>query len=91
MEFHHHKTLSLNTETPMNNQTYIVRVWLEPNPGGSSVWRASVLDSNTQERLYFWSADQLAAFLYESSDARPDLNLKKNCQVPQPILKSKNR
>jgi hypothetical protein len=56
----------------MNNHTYIVRVWLEPNPGSSSVWRASVLDANSQERLYFSSADRLAEFLYEVGDAKPD-------------------
>jgi hypothetical protein len=58
----------------MNNHTYIVRVWLESNPGGSSVWRASVLNANSQERLYFSSADRLAAFLYEVSDGKPDVN-----------------
>jgi hypothetical protein len=56
----------------MNNHTYIVRVWLESNLGGSSVWRASVLDATSQERLYFSSADRLAEFLYEASDTRPD-------------------
>lgn len=66
----------------MNNHTYIVRVWLEPNAGGSSVWRASVLEVNTQERWYFSSADQLAAFLYESSNAIAGLNLETNLQVP---------
>jgi hypothetical protein len=59
----------------MNNHTYIVRVWLEPNPGSSSVWRASVLDSNSQERWYFSSADRLAAFLYEVGDGKPDTTL----------------
>ncbi len=61
----------------MNNHTYIVRVWLESNPGGSSVWRASVVDVNSQERLYFSSAQQLAEFLYEASDTRPNLSLKR--------------
>ncbi len=59
----------------MNNHTYIVRVWLEANPGNSSVWRASVLDSNSQERLYFSSADRLAEFLYEASDSSTNENL----------------
>jgi hypothetical protein len=59
----------------MSNHTYIVRVWLEPNPGGSSVWRASVLDSSSQERWYFSSADRLAEFLYEVGDGKPDVNL----------------
>jgi hypothetical protein len=59
----------------MNNHTYIVRVWLEPNPGSSSVWRASVLDSSSQERWYFSSADRLAAFLYEASDSKSIKNL----------------
>jgi hypothetical protein len=59
----------------MNNHTYIVRVWLESNPGGSSVWRASVLDANSQERLYFSSADRLAEFLYEASDSKINENL----------------
>ena len=45
----------------MNIHSYIVRVWLEPNPGSSSVWRASVLDSISQERWYFSSADLPAA------------------------------
>jgi hypothetical protein len=58
----------------MNNHTYIVRVWLESNPGGSSVWRASVLDASSQERLYFSSADRLAEFLYEASDGKLDVN-----------------
>ncbi len=62
----------------MNNHTYIVRVWLEPNPGSSSVWRASVLDSNSQERWYFSSADRLAEFLYESSDSKINENLEIN-------------
>lgn len=62
----------------MNNHTYIVRVWLEPNPGGSSVWRASVLDSNSQERWYFSSADRLAEFLYEASDSKTNGNLEIN-------------
>jgi hypothetical protein len=61
----------------MNNHTYIVRVWLESNPGSSSVWRASVLDANSQERLYFSSADLLAAFLYEVGDGKPDTTLEK--------------
>ena len=52
---------------PMNNHPHILRVRLEPNPGGSSVWRASVLDSNSQERWYFSSADRLAEFLFEAS------------------------
>jgi hypothetical protein len=59
----------------MNNHTYIVRVWLEPNPGGSSLWRASVLDSSSQERWYFSSADRLVAFLYEASDGKSEFSL----------------
>jgi hypothetical protein len=59
----------------MNNHTYIVRIWLEPNPGGSSLWRASVLDSSSQERWYFSSADRLAAFLFEVGDGKPEVNL----------------
>lgn len=62
----------------MNHNTYIVRVWTESNPGGSSVWRASVLEAISQERWYFSSADQLAAFLFETSDAQPDLSLERN-------------
>ena len=53
----------------MNSHTYIVRVWSESSTGGSSVWRASVLDTTNQERLYFSSADRLAEFLIEVSDA----------------------
>lgn len=56
----------------MNNHTYIVRVWLEPNAGGSSVWRASVLEVSSQERWYFSSADRLAVFLFEVGDGKPD-------------------
>jgi hypothetical protein len=59
----------------MKNHTYIVRVWLEPNPGGSSIWRASVLDSSSQERWYFSSADRLAEFLYEANDSKINENL----------------
>lgn len=55
----------------MHSHTYIVRVWSESNAGGSSVWRASVLDATNQERLYFSSADLLAEFLVEISDAKP--------------------
>ena len=54
----------------MNSHTYIVRIWSEPNAGGSSVWRASVLDTTNQERLYFSSANLLAEFLVEISDAK---------------------
>ena len=59
----------------MNSHTYIVRIWSEPNTGGSSVWRASLLDATNQERLYFTSADRLAEFLVEVSDAIPALPL----------------
>ena len=59
----------------MNNHSYIVRVWLEPNPGSSSVWRASVLDSVSQERWYFSSADRLAEFLFEASEGIANQNL----------------
>lgn len=56
----------------MNSHTYIVRVWSEPNPGGSSVRRISVMDATSQERWYFSSADRLAAFLLEANDAELD-------------------
>ena len=59
----------------MNSHTYIVRIWTEPNTGGLSVWRASLLDATNQERLYFSSADRLAEFLVEVSDAIPALPL----------------
>lgn len=45
--------------------TYIVRVWAEPNPGGPSAWRASVLDTVSQERYYFSTPQDLARFLQE--------------------------
>jgi hypothetical protein len=50
----------------MNSHTYIVRVWSEPNPGGSGVWRVSVLDSSSQERWYFSSPGSLVEFLLEA-------------------------
>ena len=59
----------------MNSHRYIVRVWLESNSGGSSVWRASVLDSSSQERWYFSSADRLAEFLFEASAGMASENL----------------
>jgi hypothetical protein len=59
----------------MNSHTYIVRVWSEFNTGGSSVWRASLLDTTNRERLYFSSANLLAEFLVEVSDAKPALPL----------------
>ena len=62
----------------MNSHTYIVRIWSEPNTGGSSVWRASLLDATNQERLYFSSADRLAEFLVEVSDAVPALPLEES-------------
>ena len=61
----------------MNSHTYIVRVWSESSTGGSSVWRASVLDTTNQERLYFSSANLLAEFLVEISDAKPASALEK--------------
>ena len=48
----------------MNNHSYIVRVW-----------RASVLDSVSQERWYFSSADRLAEFLFEASEGIANQNL----------------
>jgi hypothetical protein len=45
--------------------TYIVRIWVEPNPGGPNVWRASVLDTASQERRYFSTPEELARFLQE--------------------------
>jgi hypothetical protein len=50
----------------MNSHTYIVRVWSEPNPGGPSVWRVSVLDSSSQERWYFSSPEPLVKLLFET-------------------------
>ena len=44
-------------------------------PGSSSVWRASVLDSVSQERWYFSSADRLAEFLFEASEGSANQNL----------------
>ena len=61
----------------MNSHTYIVRVWSESNTGGSRVWRASVLDTTNQERLYFSSENLLAEFLVEISDAKPASALEK--------------
>jgi hypothetical protein len=52
----------------MKTHVYIVRVWSEPNPGGSSVQRVSVMDATSRERWYFPSADRLIAFLLESAD-----------------------
>ncbi len=52
----------------MNSHTYIVRVWSEPNPGGSSVWRVSVTDATSRERWCFSSVDRLIAFLREATD-----------------------
>ena len=53
----------------MNSHTYIVRVWSEPNPGGPSVWRVSVMDSSSQERWYFSSPEPLVKFLLEAGDS----------------------
>ena len=61
----------------MNSHTYIVRVWSESNTGGSRVWRASVLDTTNQERLYFSSANLLAEFLVEVSDVPASSTLEK--------------
>ncbi|HEU4743176.1 MAG TPA: hypothetical protein VFS50_16385 [Meiothermus sp.] len=46
--------------------TYIVRVWAEPNPVGPGAWRASVLDTVSQERHYFSTPQDLARFLQET-------------------------
>jgi hypothetical protein len=59
----------------MSNHTYIVRVWSEPNPGGPSVWRVSVLDSRTQERWYFSSPEPLVKFLLEAGDCKLEPSL----------------
>ena len=56
----------------MNTHIYIVRVWSEPNPGGSSVWRVSVMDSSSQERWYFSSPRALVKFLLEAGDCKPE-------------------
>ena len=54
----------------MKSHTYIVRVWSEPNPGGPSVWRVSVLDSSSQERWYFSGLEPLVKFLLEAGDCK---------------------
>lgn len=56
----------------MNSHTYIVRVWSEPNPGGPSGWRASVMDASSQQRWYFSSPNLLVNFMLEASHTNPE-------------------
>lgn len=49
---------------------YIVRVWTEPSPSGPGAWRASVLDTSSQERRYFSTPQDLARFLQEVEGIR---------------------
>lgn len=44
---------------------YIVRIWHEPCVTGE-VWRASVTNVRTQEKLYFKSPEELNRFLEEA-------------------------
>jgi hypothetical protein len=62
----------------MNSHTYIVRVWSEPNPGGSGVWRVSVMDSSSQERWYFSSPEPLVKFLLEAGDCKLEPSLERD-------------
>ena len=52
----------------MISHTDVVRVWSEPDPGGSSVWRVSVTDATSREHWYCSSADRLIAGLREATD-----------------------
>lgn len=62
----------------MSNHTYIVRVWSEPNPGGPSVWRVSVMDSSSQERWYFSSPGPLVKFLLKVGDSEFEPTLERD-------------
>lgn len=47
------------------SRMYIVRIWHEPCVTGE-VWRASVTNVRTQEKLYFKSPEELNRFLEEA-------------------------
>ncbi|MCX7784259.1 MAG: hypothetical protein N2318_11540, partial [Meiothermus sp.] len=47
------------------SRMYIVRIWHEPCTTGE-VWRASVTNVRTQEKLYFKSPEELNRFLEEA-------------------------
>ena len=47
----------------MGSGSYILRVWLEPSVQNS--WRASVIDLQTNKKVYFSSPAALVRFLAE--------------------------
>ena len=55
--------------------TFIVRVWREKTDGESFLWRGSVSDAQSGERLYFQSLDQLKDAIARMIEAPSSENL----------------
>jgi hypothetical protein len=47
--------------------TFVARLWLEPGPDGTAVWRGRVKHVQSDREAYFRSFEQLGAFLTEVS------------------------
>lgn len=43
--------------------TFIVRTWLEPREDAEGAWRASVMNTLTQKKVYFSSPEALSHYL----------------------------
>jgi hypothetical protein len=52
-------------------QSYLLRLWLTANEKGS-VWRASLENRHTGERLTFATLERLSAFLEDQCTQDPD-------------------
>ena len=50
---------------------FIVRVWREKTDGESFLWRGSVSDAQSGERLYFQSLDQLEDVIARMIESEP--------------------
>ena len=52
--------------------SYMLRLWQAGSRDGKSVWRASLEDPHTGERLAFGGVEALVAFLAEKTDSPMD-------------------
>jgi len=61
------------TEAPPASQSYLLRLW-PASEAGNHVWRASLANVQTGERIGFANLASLVAFLeaQTSADVRPD-------------------
>ena len=64
------------TEAPSTSQSYLLRLW-QASEAGARLWRASLTNVQTGERIGFADLDSLLVFLKEQTggDARPDHDL----------------